>query len=44
MINCASMKLQVKFSQNIITCLTFQHKTGGRGALIPKGLLFGRGR
>ena len=42
MINCASMKLQVKFQQNIITFLTFWHKTGGTGALIPEGVLFGR--
>ena len=41
-INCASMKLQVKFKQKIITFQTFWLKTGGRGALIPEGVLIGR--
>ena len=41
-INCASMKLQVKFKQHIITFQTFWLKTGGRGTLIPEGVLIGR--
>ena len=41
-INCASMKLQVKFKQHIITFQTFWLKTEGRGALIPEGVLIGR--
>ena len=41
-INCASMKLQVKFKQHIITFQTFWLKTGGRGTLIPVGVLIGR--
>ena len=41
-INCASMKLQVKFKQHIITFQTFWLKTGGRGTLIPVGVLITR--
>ena len=41
-ISCASMKLQVKFKQHIITFQTFWLKTGGRGTLIPEGVLIGR--
>ena len=41
-ISCASMKLQLKFKQHIITFQTFWLKTGGRGKLIPEGVLIGR--
>ena len=41
-INCASMKLQVKFKQHIITFQFLWLKTEGRGALIPEGVLIGR--
>ena len=41
-ISCASMKLQVKFQQNIITCLSFWHETGGKGGTHSRGVLIRR--